>query len=165
MPPSAQLGFVCGETSCHPPCLQNLCSWNKRVSKVQWRLSWWLSVKKSTCNAGAAGDVGSGLGSGRSYPGIEVGMVTHSSILTWRIPWTEDPGGLQSIGSGMTETTYHTLKNTRKSATGPRGEGSEAWLLRVLWCCGFRCSYNKGSWPSTGLWPMFPSKHGSFMEM
>ena len=27
------------------------------------------------------------------------GMATHSSILAWRIPWTEDPGGLQSIGS------------------------------------------------------------------
>ena len=26
-------------------------------------------------------------------------MATHSSILAWRIPWTEDPGGLQSIGS------------------------------------------------------------------
>ena len=26
-------------------------------------------------------------------------MVTHSSILTWRIPWTEEPGGLQSMGS------------------------------------------------------------------
>jgi len=28
-----------------------------------------------------------------------VGMATHSSILEWRIPWTEEPGGLQSIGS------------------------------------------------------------------
>ena len=27
----------------------------------------------------------------------EVGMATHSSILAWRIPWTEEPGGLQSI--------------------------------------------------------------------
>ena len=27
------------------------------------------------------------------------GMATHSNILTWRIPWTEEPGGLQSIGS------------------------------------------------------------------
>ena len=27
------------------------------------------------------------------------GMATHSSILAWRIPWTEEPGGLQSIGS------------------------------------------------------------------
>ena len=26
-------------------------------------------------------------------------MVTHSSILTWEIPWTEEPGGLQSTGS------------------------------------------------------------------
>ena len=25
-------------------------------------------------------------------------MATHSSILGWRIPWTEDPGGLQSVG-------------------------------------------------------------------
>ena len=30
---------------------------------------------------------------------LEEGMATHSSILAWRIPWTEDPGGLQSIGS------------------------------------------------------------------
>ena len=29
----------------------------------------------------------------------EEGVATHSSILTWRIPWTEEPGGLQSIGS------------------------------------------------------------------
>ena len=27
------------------------------------------------------------------------GMATHSSILAWRIPWTKEPGGLQSIGS------------------------------------------------------------------
>ena len=30
---------------------------------------------------------------------LEKGMVTHSSILAWRIPWTEEPGGLQSMGS------------------------------------------------------------------
>ena len=29
----------------------------------------------------------------------EKGMATHSSILAWRIPWTEEPGGLQSMGS------------------------------------------------------------------
>ena len=28
---------------------------------------------------------------------LEEGMATHSSILAWRIPWTEEPGGLQSI--------------------------------------------------------------------
>ena len=30
---------------------------------------------------------------------LEEGMATHSSILFWRIPWTEEPGGLQSMGS------------------------------------------------------------------
>ena len=30
---------------------------------------------------------------------LEEGMATHSSILAWRIPWTEEPGRLQSMGS------------------------------------------------------------------
>ena len=30
---------------------------------------------------------------------LEKGMATHSSILAWIIPWTEEPGGLQSMGS------------------------------------------------------------------
>ena len=30
---------------------------------------------------------------------LEKGMAIHSSILAWRIPWTEEPGRLQSIGS------------------------------------------------------------------
>ena len=30
---------------------------------------------------------------------LEEGMATHSSILAWRLPWTEEPGGLQSMGS------------------------------------------------------------------
>ena len=43
-----------------------------------------------------AGDLGLIPGSGRSP---EEGMATHSNILAWRIPWTEEPGGLQSMGS------------------------------------------------------------------
>ena len=35
---------------------------------------------------------------GQEFP-LEKEMATHSSILAWRIPWTEEPGGLQSIGS------------------------------------------------------------------
>ena len=35
---------------------------------------------------------------GREDP-LEKGMATHSSVLAWRIPWTEEPGGLQSVGS------------------------------------------------------------------
>ena len=34
---------------------------------------------------------------------LEEGMATHSSILAWRIPWTEEPGGLQFIGSQRVE--------------------------------------------------------------
>ena len=30
---------------------------------------------------------------------LEKGMATHSSILAWKIPWTEEPGGLQFLGS------------------------------------------------------------------
>ena len=46
-------------------------------------------VKAPACNMGNPGSI---PGSGRS-PGA-----THSSILAWRIPWTEEPGGLQSTG-------------------------------------------------------------------
>ena len=49
--------------------------------------------KESACNSG---DLGSIPGLGRPL-GKE--MATHSSILVWRIPWTEEPGGLQSMGS------------------------------------------------------------------
>ena len=35
---------------------------------------------------------------GQEVP-LEKGMATHSSILAWRIPWTEEPGGPQSMGS------------------------------------------------------------------
>ena len=48
--------------------------------------------KESACNAG---DLGLIPGWGRS---LEEGMATHSSILAWRIPWTEEPVGLQTLG-------------------------------------------------------------------
>jgi len=54
------------------------------------------SGKELTSNAGDMRDTDLISGSGKS-PGEE--MATHSSILAWRIPWTEEPGGLQSIRS------------------------------------------------------------------
>ena len=36
---------------------------------------------------------------------LEKGMAAHSSILAWRIPWTEEPGKLQSMGSQESDTT------------------------------------------------------------
>ena len=32
---------------------------------------------------------------------LEKGMATHSSIIAWKMPWTEEPGGLQSMGSPL----------------------------------------------------------------
>ena len=49
-------------------------------------------VKVSACNAR---DLGSIPRSGRS---LEKEMSTHSSTLAWKIPWAEEPGGLQSMG-------------------------------------------------------------------
>ena len=55
-----------------------------------------LVVKDLPASAGDIRDMGSTPGPGRS-PGE--GMATHSSVLAWRIPWTEDLGELQSTGS------------------------------------------------------------------
>ena len=55
--------------------------------------------KESACNEGYLGLI---PGSGRSLekiPGEDPWSATHSSILAWRTPWTEEPGGLQSMES------------------------------------------------------------------
>ena len=49
--------------------------------------------KESACNVGDLGVI-PGLGDP-----LEMEMATHSSILSWKIPWTEEPGGVWSIGS------------------------------------------------------------------
>ena len=56
-------------------------------------LSRWLSGKESACQAEMRV-----RSPGQKDP-LEEGMATHSSILTWKIPWTEEPGGLWSTGS------------------------------------------------------------------
>ena len=53
-------------------------------------------VKNPPASAGDIRDVGSVPQLGRS---LEEGTATHSSILSWRIPWTEEPGRLQYRGS------------------------------------------------------------------
>ena len=58
-----------------------------------WRASPDCSMVKNL--PANAGDTGSILGSGSP---LEKEMATHSSILVWKISWTEEPGGLQSIG-------------------------------------------------------------------
>ena len=55
-----------------------------------------LVVKNPPANAGDVRDVGSILG---WEDPLEEGMVTHLSTFAWRISWTEEPGGRQSIQS------------------------------------------------------------------
>ena len=55
-----------------------------------------LVVRNLPAKAGNVRDAG--LIPGLEDP-LEKGMVTHSSILAWDIPWTEEPGRLQSMGS------------------------------------------------------------------
>ena len=59
-------------------------------------LSRWCSGKETDCNTGDTGDAGLTSRSGRS-PGE--GNGSHSTIVAWKIPWTESPGRLQSMGS------------------------------------------------------------------
>ena len=54
-----------------------------------------IMVENSPANAGAIKDTGSVHGLARSLGG---GHGTHASILSWRIPWTKEHGGLQSMG-------------------------------------------------------------------
>ena len=57
-------------------------------------------VKNPTANSGDLRDAGLILG-GEDL--LEEGMATHSHILAWRIPWTEEPGGLKFMGSQRVE--------------------------------------------------------------
>ena len=60
-------------------------------------------VKNPSANAGDIGDEGLIPRSGRS---LEEEIAIHSSILTWKMLWTEEPGGLQSMGL---ERVWHDL--------------------------------------------------------
>ena len=57
----------------------------------------WLSGKESTCQCRRCGF--------DPWVEMEEEMATHSSILAWEIPWTEEPGGLESMGFQESDTT------------------------------------------------------------
>ena len=66
--------------------------WGRSLCIIE--LSWWLS-KESACNTRGPGSC-----PGRKNP-LEQGMVTHSSILAWKIPWMEEPSRLHSSWSDI----------------------------------------------------------------
>ena len=84
--------------------LEKSCGGKVSVEKlIQWVvldwLPWWLSSKEPACQCRKC----------RSNPQedpLQKGMATHSSILAWKIPWTEEPGGLQSMGSQKNQTQF-----------------------------------------------------------
>ena len=63
--------------------------------------------KESACSVGGLGSI---PGLGRSW---RMGMATHSSILAWRIPWTEEPGGSMQLQRAGQEWATNTHSNTR----------------------------------------------------
>ena len=79
---------------------------------------------------------------------LEKGMDTHSSILGWRIPWAEGPGGLQSLGSQRGRHDWVTLSLfTFEGCTAPRvnlNVSGPGWWWRVsvgslIIICGAGC--------------------------
>ena len=93
------LGVACSLLSILGPvlCVGELCAINQEIPELNVAefplgLPRWPNAEESICKSG---DVGSILG--QKDP-LEEGMAMHSSILAWRIPWTEESGGLQSIG-------------------------------------------------------------------
>ena len=78
-------------------CVRFRCTakWVSHTHTYIWASQVVLVVKNPTANAGDLRDAASIPGSGRS-PVEE--MATHFSILAWRIPWTKETSGLQSIG-------------------------------------------------------------------
>ena len=118
------LGFPSGSVGKESPCnAGDPSSIPGSVRKIPWRrdrlptpvflgFPGGLDGKIYACNSGDLGSV----------PGLEdplqEGVATHSSILAWRIPWTEEPGGLPSMGShrvGHDWVTKHAqTEGTRK---------------------------------------------------
>ena len=86
-------------------------------------LPWWFNGKEPTGNAGDQ------VRSPSWEDPQEKEMATYSSILTWRTPWTEEPGGLQSMGS---QKVGHDLGWAWWT------DGSWGWIVfsfEYCWCC------------------------------
>ena len=91
-------------------------------------------VKNPHANAEDSRDVGSIAGLGRS---IEKETATHSSILDWRIPWTEEPSRLQSTVLQRVRQLKRLSTHTHRQQAGvPQHPG----VFLPLSGCGFLCS-------------------------
>ena len=99
----------------------------------------WLSGKESTCQCRRCSQETWIQSLGRQDP-LEKGLATHPSILAWRIIWTEEPGGLQSMGSESqtrlsARTRAHTHTHTHTHISSLLGSLSESLRCPVLYSC------------------------------
>ena len=85
---------------------------------------------------------------------LEKGMVTHSSTLTWRIPWTEDPGRLQSMGSQRVEHDWPTNTFTFTPCKILTGKIQNGFLWYWEDLCYLWILQSQFRWPKRG--PKYP---------
>ena len=115
-----------------------LCSdLNGKEIQKRWGFPGGSDGKESACNAGVLG-----LG---WEDALEEGMATHASILAWRIPRTEEPGGLPSMGS---QRVGHTWVTHMFTFTGGREAGSR-WRLGLPFV---NDSGDEHLWLASWLW-------------
>ena len=107
-----------------------------------------LVIKNPPANAGDIRDVGLTPGKSRENP-LEEGVAIHSSIRAWRIPWAEEPGGLESIGS---QRVGHTSNVARKEEL----QGGSGDFFKHLLLTGAsertvkKCVEKRGLWKING---------------
>ena len=115
--------------------------------------------KEPTCNVRDTGDAGSVPGSRRSSGG---GHETYFNILAWRIPWTEEPGRLQSIGSQKVEHDWSHMHACRISIRSDQSL-SRVRLFATPWIAALQASLSiTNSWSSlrlTSIESVMPSSH------
>ena len=124
----------------HPRPIRTLCRrtpdgqrkpaqpWLERKSSTEnyWASQGALVVKNPPANAGDTRDVG-------WEDPLEEGMATHSSILAWRIPWTEKPGRLQSMRSQRVRHDWNDLAHTQGMGGKLVKVGGVTFLVLINW--------------------------------
>ena len=94
-----------------------------------WASQLVLALKNLPANVGDIRDTVLSL---CQYDPLEKEMTTHSSVLAWRIPWTEEPGGLQSIGSHRAGHDWRSLAHMRTDTHFYQCSSTRSYLYIVI---------------------------------
>ena len=78
-------------------------------------------------------------------------MATHSSTLAWRTPWTEEPGGLQSMGPQESDTTERLNHHGQRDEQTHKPAQPRSRRCNNLWYSGFRTGYMSFFMPAIRL--------------